>query len=339
MKKNILLIILLFLVPTGQAIDEPLVISYWGYVTVDGITKQNVVITVLDSSCNSVASTTSTQNSTYRVEVRMDQGIASGETLTFNVDGKTAKTVAAGGKGTNNRLDLAISGSSTNTCIAGDRNVNGGSGGGGASVSAEAFENIIKKETRDEILSVNVPRSFIFTTPELPVSEVAITSNINAGLIHVQVELLKNRSTLVKDDAPGNVYKYVNIWVGTAGFAVPQNIKEAVIKFKLENSWITSKGFKESDIAMHRWDGTQWTSLATEKKNSDGNFTYYEAKTNAFSPFAISGVKAASPAAAVEVTANQTQTPAPAATKKAPGLEFVLAIAGLMAVVLRKRSK
>ncbi|MDL5502113.1 MAG: PGF-pre-PGF domain-containing protein, partial [Candidatus Methanoperedens sp.] len=106
--------------------------------------------------------------------------------------------------------------------------------------------------------------------------------------------------TLVKDDAPGEVYKYVNIWVGTSGFAVPENIKEAVIKFKLENSWITSKGFKESDIAMLRWDGTQWTSLATEKKNSDGNFTYYEAKTNAFSPFAISGVKGVVSAAAVE---------------------------------------
>jgi len=337
MKKNILLIILLFLVPIGQAINEPLVTSYWGYVTVDGITKQNSVITVLDSSCNSVASTTSTQDSTYRVEVRLDQGVASGETLTFNVDGKTAKTLTIAGKGTNNRLDLAVSSSSTNTCtVGGDRNVNGGSGGG-ASISAEPFENVLKKETREELLSINVPRSFHFTTPELPVSEVAITSNINAGLINVQVELLKSRSTLVKDDAPGDVYKYVNIWVGTSGFAVPKNIKEAVIKFKLENSWLKSKGFKESDIAMLRWDGTQWTSLATEKKNSDEEFTYYEAKTNAFSPFAISGVKGTVPAAGVEVT-NQTQTPAPAATKKAPGLEFVLAIAGLLAVVLRKRS-
>ena len=166
-------------------------------------------------------------------------------------------------------------------------------------VFCRTFENILKKETREEALSKNVPRSFSFTTPELPVSEVAITSNINAGLINVQVELLKSRSTLVKDDAPGDVYKYVNIWVGTSGFAVPKNIKEAVIKFKLENSWLTSKGFKESDIAMLRWDGTQWISLATEKKNSDEKFTYYEAKTNAFSPFAISGVKGtAVPAAA-----------------------------------------
>ena len=339
MKKNVLLIILLFLVPLGQAITEPLVTSYWGYVTVDGITKQNAVITVLDSSCNVVVSATSTQNSTYLVKVPLDEGIVSGETLTFNVDGKTAKTQTVGGKGTNNRLDLAISGSSTNTCTAGgDRGSNGGSGGG-ASISAESSDNIIKKEVREEVLSINVLRSFRFTTLELPVSEVAITSNINAGLINVQVELLKSRSTLVKDDAPGDVYKYVNIWVGTSGFAVPKNIKEAVIKFKLENSWLTSKGFKESDIAMLRWDGTQWSSLATEKKNSDGNFTYYEAKTNAFSPFAISGVKGtAAPAAAVEV-ANQTQTPVPAATKRAPGLEFVLAIAGLMAVVLRKRSK
>ena len=339
MKKNILLIILLFLVPPGQAITEPLVTSYWGYVTVDGITKPNASVTVLDSSCNVVASTISTQDSTYLVKVPLDEGVVSSETLTFNVDGKTAKKQTIAGKGTNNRLDLAVLSSSTNTCnVGGDSGVNGGSGGG-ASISAEAFENVLKKETREEVLSINVLRSFSFTTPELPVSEIAITSNINAGLINVQVELLKGRSTLVKDDAPGDVYKYVNIWVGTSGFAVPKNIKEAVIKFKLENSWLTSKGFEESDISMLRWDGTQWTSLATEKKNSDEKFTYYEAKTNAFSPFAISGVKGiTAPAAGVKVT-NQTQTPAPAATKKAPGLEFVLAIAGLMAVVLRKRSK
>jgi len=206
------------LVPIGQAITEPLLTSYWGYVTVDGITKPNAVVTVLDSSCNVVASATSTQDSTYLVKVPLDEGVVSGETLTFNVDGKTAKTLTVGGKGTNNRLDLAVSSSSTNTCtVGGDRSVNGGSGGG-ASISAEAFENVLKKETREEALSINVPRSFHFTTPELPVSEVAITSNINAGLINVQVELLKSRSTLVKDDAPGDVYKYVNIWVGTSGF-------------------------------------------------------------------------------------------------------------------------
>ena len=58
--------------------------------------------------------------------------MVSGETMTFKVDGKTANSTIEA-KGTNNRLDLAVSSSSTNTCtVGGDRNVNGG-GGGGAS--------------------------------------------------------------------------------------------------------------------------------------------------------------------------------------------------------------
>jgi len=235
-------------------------------------------------------------------------------------------------KGTNNKLDFTT-GSSTPS------SGGGSSGGGGGVVSAEPYENIMKKESKDGILAKDISKTFSFTTPELPVSQIAITSNVNTEIISVQVELLKNRSTQVKDDAPGNVYDYLNIWVGTSGFAVPRNIKEAVIKFKLESSRISSKGFTDADITMLKWDGTQWVSLVTEKINTDNKYTYYDAKTNAFSPFAISAVKGeAVPTAAPEATAVSTEKTTPAATKGAPGFGIVLAIAGLIAVVLRKRS-
>ncbi len=353
MNKRILILLLLLLIPVGQA--EPLATSYNGYVTVDSITKSNALVKVLNSACSELASATSIDGGLYQITVPWEDasfnqaGVKAGETITFLVDGKLATSKAIDSKGSNTPLSLNIlSSAASYVCKTdGGNNVNSGgsSGGGGSPASAETFENIVKKESREEILSKDAPRTYSFSTPELPVSQIVITSNINAGLVNVQVELLKNRSTLASNEAPGNVYKYLNIWVGSLGFAIPKNIKEGVVKFKLENSWIASNGFTDSDIKMLKWNGVQWITLVTEKKNSDEKFTYYEAKTTSFSPFAISGVKeTAAPAAATAVTATTAATtgipeaPTPAPTKKSPGFGIVLALAGFTAVVLRKRS-
>jgi len=336
MKKYILILLVLLLIPAVQA--TPGATSYWGVVSVDGITKSNALVTVYDPSGKEVASTTSLPDATYQVtvpwddpETPADEGVVNGETITFKIGGSTATSRVVDSNGLNIKLDLAA-GSSTPS------SGGGSSGGGGGVVSAEPYENIMKKESKDGILAKDISKTFSFTTPELPVSQIAITSNVNTETISVQVELLKNRSTQVKDDAPGNVYEYLNIWVGTSGFAVPKNIKEAVVKFKLESSRISSKGFTDADITMLKWDGTQWVSLVTEKINSDNKYTYFESKTNAFSPFAISAVKGAVSTASPEVTAVPTEKTTPAATKGAPGFGIVLAIAGLTAVFLRKRS-
>ncbi len=340
----------MLLIPLGQA--EPLASSYWGHVTIDGITKTNAQVTVLNSACVEVASATSTAEG-YQITVPWEDagfnqaGVKPGETITFLVDGKLATSRATDSKGSYIQLNLDISSSTAAYVCKSDsgNNVNGGSngGGGGSPASAEAFENIKKQESREEMLSRDAPRTYSFSTPELPVSHIVITSNINAGLITVKVELLKNRSALASNDAPGNVYKYLNIWVGSLGFAIPRNLKEGVVKFKLENSWITTNGFTDSEIKMLKWNGIEWITLATEKKNNDEKFTYFEANTTSFSPFAISGVKetaapAASQAAAAVATTAIPEAPTPAPTKKASGFVFVLAIAGLIAAVLRKRS-
>jgi hypothetical protein len=78
--------------------------------------------------------------------------------------------------------------------------------------------------------------------------------------------------------------------VGTSGFATPRNIKQALIKFRVENSWIKSNNIKSSSIKMVRWDGSKWEQLETSEKNDDGKFTYYESRTNFFSSFAIAGI-------------------------------------------------
>jgi hypothetical protein len=67
-------------------------------------------------------------------------------------------------------------------------------------------------------------------------------------------------------------------------------------------------------------------------------YTWFEAKTDSFSPFAISGLKGgvivptATPVVAeTQVMPTGTGTPSPSPTRKAPAFEFVLTVAILSA--------
>ncbi len=347
--KKLIIILLMVLVPVSYAGSDQLnATSYWGYVTVDGLTKAHAQIAVTDSSGNELAGIISTNESLYQVNVPWDntsttikEGVVDGEIITFTVDGMKAISKKVDARGTNNRLDLAVATSPSVTLSPVPTEATSGAAGGG--ISSEPSENILKKESRMGPLAKDVPKTFTFVTPELAVSEITITSNVNTEPINVQIELLGNLSAMVTNEAPGVIYKYLNIWVGPSGFAVPQNIKEAVIKFRLEKSWISSAGIDETGVAMQRWDGTEWISLATQQKDSDENYLYYEAATDSFSQFAITGGELeVAPTGSAQATPSITQmadTPAPTPTKKAQGFGIILAITGLIAVILSKRSK
>ncbi len=218
----------------------------------------------------------------------------------------------------------------------------GGGGGGGGGPSGENYSNILVKENYDLYIAKDIVTSYAFTNKSNPVEFVNITGNTSAGIINVAVETLKNTSTLVNTSAPGITYKNVNIWVGTTGFAVPKNIKEATIVFKVGNSWLSSNNLKGSDVKLEKWDGSKWMQLETAQTTKDDTYTYYEGKTNSFSPFAISGLKSGVtvPTATPIVTETQpAQTAVPAATRKAAGFEAILVIATFLAIYVRLKRR
>lgn len=193
----------------------------------------------------------------------------------------------------------------------------GGGGGGGGGTTGENYTNIEVKEKYDLYIFKDKLTSYAFNRSN-PILFVNITGNVNAGEITTIVEVLRNISSLVKYSSPGKVYKNVNIWIGTSGFAVPKNIKEAIITFRIENSWLDSNNLKSSDINMVRWDGSYWSQLETSQTIKDSMYTYYEAKTYAFSSFAIKGFSKAAPIAMPPLTTQsgiaRTVTVAPADT-------------------------
>ncbi|KCZ70629.1 hypothetical protein ANME2D_02650 [Candidatus Methanoperedens nitroreducens] len=311
--KYVLLVLLLLGIAAGTASaaqeQPPLPTSYWGYVTENGVLKSGISITVHDAAGTGIASATSNQDGLYQVTVpwdnpdtTQDEGVVEGETITIRTNGRTATSRKIDEKGTNNRLDLSVPAASSGGSSSGGGS--SGSGGGGVT-SGENFTNIEKTETRDNSLIADKPVTYNFTLMEKGIYEIVVTGKENENDVSIRVERLKGISSLVNEPAPGVIYYYFNIWTNT------KKIKEGFVRFKVENSWITSKGLANKDVKLFRWDGSRWIQLETTEKSKDANHTYYEARTETFSSFAISGVKED---AATTATPGTTVTGAPIAT-------------------------
>ncbi len=166
----------------------------------------------------------------------------------------------------------------------------GGGGGGGGGTSGENFSNIELKEKYDLFINKDKTTPYCFRNAGNPIICINITGSVNAGDINTAVEVLRNISSLVKTQPEGLVYKNVNMWVGTYGFATPQNIKEGVITFRVSRSWIDENGIDPASIVLLRYSGA-WNALPTEKISENAQEIYYKATTSRFSPFAIEGRK------------------------------------------------
>lgn len=231
---------------------------------------------------------------------------------------------------------FAIAGTVSAAGVPSGGGTGGGSGGSGV-VTSEPYANIEKAERYDKSLIANTPVIYTFKTPELSIYEIAVTGKESENDIAVRVEALKGTSKLVKEPAPGIVYRNVNVWSGT------KRIKEVLIRFKVENSWLSSNSLAGSEVRMVQWRESKiWIQLDTSEKNRDDKFTYYEAKTNTLSEFAIVGLKGEvmPTETAVEVTETpvpEETTPTATPTVKVPGFEIALAMAAISALyVLRK---
>ncbi|VVB50578.1 Uncharacterised protein [uncultured archaeon] len=189
------------------------------------------------------------------------------------------------------------------------------SSGGGEVSFRENLSNIELIEKCELPIYRNVTTFYSFTHVKNPVMFVNITGNTSMDIITALAQVLKGTSTLVKTPPEGLVYKNVNIWVGTPGFATSRNIKEASIKFRVENSWMSANNVTSSDIVFVKWNGNSWIELETNVLSKDDTNTFFEGKTITFSPFAIiAKISGAKPTANANVSAALETPQQPAET-------------------------
>ncbi len=163
----------------------------------------------------------------------------------------------------------------------------GGGGGGGGMAPSEDIKNIERREIREMDILSRTASTYIFRSAD-PVMVVTFESSVSENEVPVAVEVLKNRSKNIKDDAPGKPYKYFNVFVGTSGFS--KKVSNGVIAYRVNNSWLKENGLNPEDISLYKWRDT-WVKLDTEIADNNSNSTYYASLVGNFSSFAIVGIK------------------------------------------------
>ncbi len=268
-----------------------------------------------DANSNSQLETTETWN--YVCEMRINETTTNTATATGNYSGSVVSD--------NDTVTVTVAMPIPTLTPIPDRNSGGGStsggGGGGGGTSGENYSNIELKERVYLHLYKDKTTLYKFEqTKPIPVRLVSITGNTNAGEIVATVELLRGKSSLLKDNesAPGTVFRNINIWVGGAGFATSKNIQNAVINFRVDKTWIESNQLANSDIKLARWNRKEWVILETKEVAGDSTHVYFEAKTIEFSHFAITGKKP-EPVQVATITSPQIEvTPVATIATSAP---------------------
>ncbi|AKB34217.1 Cell surface protein [Methanosarcina siciliae HI350] len=163
------------------------------------------------------------------------------------------------------------------------------SGGGGG--SPEPASNVRVKEISQQFVTNGNHIKFEFPQNATPVTYIEFDAKKSAGKITTIVEELKEKSTLTPTEPEGNIYRYLNIWVGNEGFATPENIENSSVGFKVSKAWVTENEIDIDSITFQHFADDIWNSLSAEKVDEDDEYVYFEAKTPGFSPFAITGQK------------------------------------------------
>lgn len=163
-----------------------------------------------------------------------------------------------------------------------------GGSGGGSGASGEAFENIAFKDVKAKNIIGGAVISYTFEEKQNAIEYIKFSALKNYGEISTTIEVLKDKSSMVNESAPGIVYSNFNIWVGKVGFATEDNIANPVIGFSVSKAWLTENEVKEGSIALYRHSEGKWNNLNTIKVGEDDSYIYFESETPGFSPFAIS---------------------------------------------------
>jgi len=157
----------------------------------------------------------------------------------------------------------------------------GGSGGSSRTSSTQGITETLVLSTGAE---AGETKTLTFSK-DVAVTELAITfqNSIKQATITIQKLASKPAETTVPT---GTLHSYLKIDKNIKD----EDVKKANIKFKVEKSWLASKGFLPEEIVLKRFKNS-WEALSTKQLKTDSKYVYYQAETSGFSYFAITAEK------------------------------------------------
>ena len=213
--------------------------------------------------------------------------------------------------------------------------------GGILLILSEPRNNVVDYERVSNYLGKNTSNTYSFNF-ENGVYLIMLNGGNTNNDVTMGIEILNGPSQNVPILPPGVVYMNLNILSST------KDIKEAIIKFKVDNKWLKDNDFDASEMKLVKYNGNEWITLDTKVIGTKDQWMYFEAKVNSFSPFAIVGIRsvpaqeaqvtitntAMIPAPREEVMTETTQIPSAEPMRNTPGFEIVLAVAAILTVFI-----
>ena len=270
---------------TVNDVNAPPVLSSIGSQSVDEEAELTINLTATDIDGNSLE---------FTIENKPENATFDTSTGNFSwtpIDGETGTYYVLFGVTDGTDIDtenVTIKVTSGSSSSSSSSSSGGGGGGGGGSLSSgEKFENIFIKDYVLKSIVKDSEAVFSFYEENNSIVSVSFTPKLNGGQVKAVVEMLYGTSSQVSSDAPGNVYKNMNIYVDTKLSA--DSMGNSKINFKVEKEWVDENEIDLSTITLCRYSGG-WTELPTELKGEDEEYYYFIATTPGFSPFAISSI-------------------------------------------------
>ena len=118
---------------------------------------------------------------------------------------------------------------------------------------------------------------------EIGLKEIKIEVNNEAQNVKISVAKYDGKPTQVSVEKTGKVYQYLEIVAQNLG----TNMDKAVVKSRVEKSWVSDNGLDKEKIALFKFVNNEWTELTTLYKTEDSNYYYYDTELTSFSYFVI----------------------------------------------------
>lgn len=160
--------------------------------------------------------------------------------------------------------------------------------GGGGVVTCEPSTNVVNIERYKQNMLKDSVYIHTFSNQGFGIYAISFIGQEDENDVALRAEYLNDSSKCrnVTSDIPGNVYKNVNVWVGTP------MIRDVIINFEVEKSWLQNSGISSQNIGMFLWNKKEgiWKMLETKVIEDDDTYVYFESKANNLAQFAISGL-------------------------------------------------
>jgi len=213
------------------------------------------------------------------------------------------------------------------------------SGGVGVGTSDEP-ENVEETVVLRIYLQVGESSNYNFNDV---VTSVEVTPDSTYGQVAAKIEVLAGKPGSITTDLPaGEIYKYVNVFVGTSGWS-DDKFSSSVINFQVPAIWFKENNIDPASVTLYRHKNGKWESLRTTLTGQAGEYYRYSSPTPGFSTFMILGQveesSSGEPAAATDsgTVADPTPTPETTSDKGIPGFGIMLGIMGILIVVYSRR--